>query len=101
MKNNNLPNHDLSFLLKALENQNFEIQSQPPKFLMKNIPIRSPLELENDKKIFQNSEKDLKNNIILELSTYNNLSEQTRHELSKYTQFRGNYVKIYKNSLFV
>lgn len=94
---NNLPNHDLSFLLKSTNSQTETKEFDISNFLIKDIPNISSTELENDKKIFENSKKNNKNDFMLDFNTYNQLSKQTRHELSKYTTYRGDYVCITKN----
>ena len=95
MKNNNLPNNDLSFLLKGLENQNNVFSPSSSNFIMKDIPVRSFSESQNDKKIFQYA-TIINGYYLLDLNIYNKLSKQTRHELSKSTTMRGSYVSIDK-----
>lgn len=63
-----------------------------------NVSNRTPSEFLNDKNILNNSEKMNNGNYILDISTFNKLSKQTRHYLSKYITFHGNYVTISNNT---
>ena len=56
------------------------------------IQNRTPLEYQNDKKIYAEAERGCNGHYILTKETYDKLSEQTQRQLSEQTKFRYNNI---------
>jgi hypothetical protein len=91
-----------SIPLKLEKNKNnpfgFKFEEFNEDFL--TVKKRTPLEYENDKKIFETAERGHNGCYLLNIEAYNRLSKQTQHESSNNTKYMGEYVSISDSVIF-